>query len=326
MNYFIFSSPLQFFFATLVANELGGKCLGFYYFFGKDFTQEYVKISNVMDSKIHIVGDTSNIDFSGISPSDSFFLGNRFAPQEIEIFSKARKLKSQVNLYEEGTNTYLEHHFASSSLSDSSLSLRVKNLIKKVLNRKVTHIYLGEFDSIYTTFKFDNKNVKNNIRIKLNSKASEGNGGINRDCIFLSQSLTQDGFLSEEDYVNFVKSLLDFLLTKYSVVYFKQHPRDSIKVIQNILEDFGDRVSELPLDYNNLPVEIYLSEFSHVDVYGFFTSTLMYHSSLFGGKSFQVLSLLVSMIDTSPQLKTLHNTLFNGLWNKHRVIKVESFS
>lgn len=325
---FVFSSPLQFMFCCLVSKDLGVECCnGFYYNFGGSFRETYKRIADKLNQPYWRIKKYEPGEFDTfVKKSDIIYLGNRYGSTEMSIYSKYGKT-NQMRLYEEGFNTYLPHHFNNSSRSDSNNVLQIKNLVKRILGRLPSHIYLSEFDKVHTVFRVNNVNGSKWMRLKCQNlfghKALyDRNKENNSDCIILSQSLSEDGFAKTDIFIEYLEFLILDLLGKYETVYFKEHPRGKSTPYSRFK---GLGVLEIPESFRGLPVELFLTT-KQVDVYGFFSSTLMYASSLMNKNCYEVFTDF-SQKYPSKRLKDIEASNLE-LFGKHNIRshKVQSCS
>lgn len=296
-NIFIFSSPLQFLFACIISLNLKNKAVieGYYYIYDKNFINVYSKILQFLKAPFDNIQILSNLDIDNLKEDDQIFLGNRFNKVEVDLYYKLKKHVKNIFLYEEGFNTYLRHHFNNNELSDYNIKTFIKNRVKLFIGKTPSLIPLNNFNKVYSTFPLDhlrNKSKWNKIEfLKQNHLNSKNN--FSDDCIFLSQTIVEDGFINKLEFLKFIELALSELAKKYTVIYFKPHPRNSNELIDKILK-LNYKICFLPDHYQDLPAEFFLME-NNIDTYGFSSSTLLYASSLFQIKTFQCLEELIRL-------------------------------
>lgn len=292
-NIFIFSSPLQFLFSCIISLNLKnvGIIEGYYYIYDRNFTEVYSKILMLLKAPFDSIKSLSSLDIDNLNEDDQIFLGNRYNKVEVDLYYKLNKHISNIFLYEEGFNIYLKHHFNNKELSDYNIKTLIKNRVKLFLGKTPSLIPLNNFNRVYSTFPLDhlrNKFKWNKIEfLKQNHFKSKK---ISNKCIFLSQTMVEDGYINELNFLKFIELVLNKLEKKYDVIYFKPHPRNCNDLIKKILK-LRDKMDIFPEKYQDLPAEFFLME-NNIDTYGFSSSTLLYASGLFKIKSFQCLEEL----------------------------------
>jgi len=272
MNIFLYSSPLQYLCAHLVIEKekIQNSSIGVYYLYDKDFTHIFKMIDKVMGRTIQ----TKPLSSFHPKVINHLFLTNRFSSHEIQFYTKHHNIIDQVSLYEEGANMYLPHFFLDKTINDSNLLLKLKNTIKKKLGKQVSHLPLTTFDSIYSIFDipFIAKKTKN-ILIYNEFKKLQTIQNKNNFCLILSQWFVEHRYLTENEYITYIKNLSHSLKKTYNIVYFKPHPRDNNSMVNRIYNI--DHIARLPSDYEDLPAELVIAKLN-LDVFGFWTSTMFY--------------------------------------------------
>ncbi|WP_443939724.1 polysialyltransferase family glycosyltransferase [Pedobacter sp. MW01-1-1] len=319
-NYIIFSSPLQCFFAGLMSKQLKGEWYGIYYIYNKSFYKIYKKIFTILGANFEGINSVDEFDTTILREEDTIFISNRFSVTEVKFFYLVRNRVKSINLYEEGSNTYLKHHFNSPCLNDFGFELKVKNSIKRILGKDPSHIYMKQFEKVYTSFpmkycgKDQHRFIEYKQEISLDTTKKQ-----QKVCLFLSQTLGIDGFLSQGEYNEWLNQFLNKLIDKFDVIYFKPHPRDDDELLVRILEDYKGNIQLLPVEYRELPAEMFLSENNDVYLIGFFSSTLMYYASLMKGKSFHLMDMLVNDFPDNQKLLGLRTSL-NDVFTVHPIV------
>ena len=310
------SSPLQFMFCCLIVQKWFRNRIvyAYYYKFNKDFTPLYEKISALL--QVNNVKPMPLENFpTDISEKDKIFFGNRYNQNEILKYYENVSKTDKLYLYEEGFNTYLEHHFNNPKISDKNKILWLKNKIKLyILGAIPTHVYLGQFKKVFSTFKVGNLNnpeAWQQIDFIEQETDLEGRDGT---CIFLLQSLCEDGLMSEKSFLTLVNSIIVQLTAIYDYIYIKPHPRNKSDII-NRISSTSEKIMDIPELYADLPVELFLSK-NRMDVIGFSSSTLMYSSSLFGFTTYHCMeeairydnnNKILVLKDSVDQLFKIHN-------------------
>ncbi|KGL64357.1 alpha-2,8-polysialyltransferase family protein [Polaribacter sp. Hel1_85] len=320
-NIFIFSSPLQFLFSSLTASQLeqNSYSIGYYYVYHKNFTNIYKMISDFLGDSMSIILPIEEMDVNDINFDDTVYFSNRYSSVEIELFYKCYDKTTNLNLYEEGFNTYLKHHFNNPKKSEYNTINNIKNFIKvKIRGKRPNLIKLEEFKNIYTTFKIDH--LKNNTNwIPINFVNSNEIQKSNDSCLFLSQSLVQDSLIDKNIFIDFLESYFSKIGLKYKTIYFKPHPRDDIEMINEIIRK-NKNLKLLPEKDSDLPAEILLVK-KPMDVIGFSSSTLIYANSLLKITSYECLSDLVKMNKTNYKIQSYYKSV-KVLFNKHKISKI----
>lgn len=268
----IFSSPIQFIFA-LVIKSMGSEenLVGYYYDYQKSFRREYYLISKQLDVNLSI-NPISELNRN--LKIKSLYLTNRFNATEVGL---AQQLNfKELKLYEEGMNFYLDHAHYAPQLNDKNVILKFKNYIKKKIGKPPSHLYLRNFNDVYSMFPLE---VNNNISLLQTFKhllnLERISSSTVKKCIVLSQWYVPDGFVELDTYKKFLKNLF-LSLSQYDEVYLKLHPREASCDYIDLYE-YGYR--KINSEFENLPVELFLSK-QPMDIYGFWTSTLFYMSKL----------------------------------------------
>lgn len=323
VTYFVISSPLQCFFASIISKGIKGKKIALYYDYGKSFFQIYPKIVELLHSKFDSIEKLSDFNLKQIKKEDSFFFCNRYSIDEIDLFHKIKGKVKECNLYEEGLNTYLDHHFNNPNLNDRSLKLKAKNIVKRCFMKLPSHIYLRQFSNVYSSFPIDYKNV-NNIKITTDEFENGINNSETKSCLFLSQTLAVDGFLSLTDYHDWLFTVIGRLTLDFDLVYYKAHPRDNEETIKLMFEKFPNKIRLLPDYYNDLPAELFLIKNLGITLFGFFSSTLVYYASLMNGQSYQLLSRITEDFSQNERLKVINSSM-STLFEQHKISSMSDY-
>nr|WP_315199388.1 polysialyltransferase family glycosyltransferase [uncultured Flavobacterium sp.] len=303
--FFIFSSPLQFLFSSLISQKLDKEFIikGYYHNYGKDFSSFYSEISAYLSSPIRDINLFSSLDVNLVKADDFVFFSNRFNVKEIDFFIKVKKNTKNLFLYEEGLNTYIPHHYTEVRLSDNNFKTSIKNTLKKIAGKSPSLIKLNQFKSIYSTLPIEHlKDQSKSRRIEFLSSKNEFSNDFD-SCLFLSQTLVEDGLVNEDLYVSFMKTVINKLSNVYETIYFKPHPRNTDCLINKIVSN-NSKIKLLPAMYQNMPAEVYLTK-NKLDLYSISSSTLIYGSSLLGINSFQCFDFLIKFQSFQSTAKLL---------------------
>jgi hypothetical protein len=317
---FIFSSPLQFLFSGLISNTINkdSKIEAYYYSYGKDFYPTYSLMLNYVDTSINQINHIDNLRHESISNTDEVFIGNRYNIIEVALFYKLRNKTEKIYLYEEGFNIYIKHHFNNIKQSEFNIITNLKNTVKLLIGRTPSLIKLSKFRKVYTTFPLDHlRDQSKREKIIFLSKNRNTTKNYTNSCLFLSQTLVEDGFINDNSFLKFMNQAFKQLEEKYALIYFKPHPRNSEELISRVLQS-NKKVSFLPDDYQQMPAELFLIN-NTIDVYGFSSSTLLYASGLFNINTYQCMNQLLECVHT-PKLEDFYNSVV-PLFKKYGIIE-----
>ena len=281
---FIFSSSLHYMFACLLAEELDGPIEGYYYESMSNSLKKYEAIDKVLNFPLSKI-PYQELMKKEISEPYELFFANRYHDYEVDIFNKLAKKAVSVNLYEEGFSMYLTHIPFNKLTNDDNIKLKIKNIVRSVLDRRQSHIYLNQIDNIYTILENVHKVKKNKVYYinkfySLKEKTIETLG--NKSCIILSQWFVEHNLIKEDDYISYISELIINLKKDYNTIYYKEHPRDSISMTNKILNK-NSILKQLYYPFNEIPIELYLAKNS-IDVYGFWSSAMFYAKKVFNTK------------------------------------------
>lgn len=320
MNIVVFSSPLQYLFAHLVIKQLSLKnVIGVYYIYQKDFSTVFNYIDNILLNKI----DKCNMDeIEGIMTNrnlEAVFFSNRFSQEEVTLFHKVKGRASKICLYEEGANFYLQHFFLNKNINDNNFVLKLKNMIKQLVKKNASHIYISQIDEIYSVFdlEFLPKNVKRySLFEQFQKLQSNGLTKQSDSCLILSQWFVEHNYLSEDEYIYYINHLVKRIEHKYKNIYYKPHPRDAEKLNMNIYKN--PKIKCLKIPYNEVPVELFIAK-QNLDLYGFWSSAMFYINSAWDVDVFSLFQDLVNMYPENLRIKEMYDNDVKPLLIKHKI-------
>jgi len=308
-NIFLFSSPLQYLFATLTARLVGGPATGYFYQYGRNFEDVY----EAMD---HIAGHV--LDRNDIAQMDDpkapfrLFIGNRFSNVEIDCFCRLRARSDEICLYEEGVNLYIDHFYLNKKLSDSNKINWLKNQIKRSIGKNPNQIYLREFSKIYSVFSKIPYRPNTVMHISLADEMRKISKNKlekteKKEALLLSQWFVSHNLLNNNEYFNFIRDAVSYIAQGYDKVYFKAHPRDPDNVTERILAELP--VLRLPKDFESVPAELFLATNPSVDVFGFWTSAMFYSKHLYGSRSVSFFRALVERFADRSEIREMYKSV-----------------
>lgn len=308
MNLFVYSSPLHFLFATVIAKNMGGRSIGLYTPFAKDFSSTFAQIS-----KYTAFSFDESYDFSELMQlREKFeirqiFLPNRFQYEAVCIFNTF-KSSAKINLYEEGAALYLSSLHVGHNISDQNRTLWVKNFLRSCFGLPKSHIYLNSFSNIYCMFPdmLPALSEKGQSLQPLFSsflsglpKARESQKGI----LILSQWFVSENVLTEKEYIHYLCDISSRL--GYEQIFYKPHPRDSESLTQQLVNKHDFKLLPAPFD-EDLPIELFLIANPLIDIVGFWTSTLLYTQHLLPNNVFSIYSDFAQFFPNNMKLQSMY--------------------
>lgn len=307
MRIITFSSPLQYLFASLINKQNNDELVGYYYQFHADFSTVFDEIDKILESKLtrYPIENIYNLDRI---PSE-IILSNRFSYEDIKIFEFFKQDKVKFSIYEEGTSFYIDHNYLNKNINDKNIIIKLKNLIKKLINKPSSHIYMKDIDKTYSIFgnpEWMSKKIEQELFCnEFNKLKNKNKMNTKGNAIILSQWFVEHNILKEEEYIDFIGSVVNTLKNKYSIIYYKAHPRDNENMTQAIINKYS--LSILAEPYNILPVEIFIGKYD-VDTYGFWTSAMFYVHRLWDIPTFSLFNKIISIHDKNIKLKEIYTT------------------
>lgn len=301
-NLFIVNSPLQYLLSRTIADQIFSEDENFIiqYVDNGDFSPSFEQIDRWIGR--HGFSGWWKHDAGAPLPSMTFnrvFMSNRFNPSEISIALKLRKHTDILCAFEDGISIYLSHFFLDKKKSENNIPRLVKNAAKIWLfdspittQRKPDFIPFSYFSEVYSIYPEIPAMRKSAIRIPIadhfrtncmDGDVTNADNDISQtSCLLLSQSLTTDRLLTEDELVSFISDRIGELRQRYDRVYYKPHPRDPTALQQAAARL---EVSPIPDDLRLCPVELFVARNPNTDIYGFWSSTLAY-CPLFGSAAY----------------------------------------
>lgn len=182
-------------------------------------------------------------------------IGNRYNPIDRHFYFVAKKMGIRISIMEDGMRNYI----------DESEIVDVKNIkigIKKAIlgnKYKIFNIFDEiKYDSKYCLLSIE-KNEKNKkinlgkemskeLKIYFQNKIIKSDGL--KHTLFLSQSLSEDNEIRQEDEIEIIIKKL--LKLKKEKIYFKFHPRDSEEKKEKILNE----LKKNDISFENVTLDI----------------------------------------------------------------------
>jgi len=323
MNLYVYNGPLQYFLCRLIQSTFDGdSALGIQYTDCGDFTEVFAEIDALMGVKpLESIQFRLVDDLRCIGPVDRLFFSNRFNPSEVEIYLKLRKATKRFCAFEDGLSLYINYCFYRPDWNDDNHRIVAENKIKLWMRnsglsrfRSVKPYFLVSkvYDEYYSIFP-DIPGRRSSSKWVSLAPAFRNLEKIGSNCdplsgaLILSQSLVADDFVSADEYLNFIALVINDLILKNSIVYFKQHPRDPDWLVKELTSIPGCKL--LPLTYQRVPVEILLAQHPAITPYGFWSSSLAYASGGLLRKAYTFAPAFMSHIKPSYKLLSLWGSM-----------------
>lgn len=298
-NLFVANSPLQYLLARLIAESRfsGEENWLLQYVQNGDFSESFSAIDamigqNEFSKKVTFPHE----DFSGMKV-DRYFMSNRYNRTEFELLCTMKGRYQKLCAFEDGFATYLPHYFKNAAIHDGSPLLAMSQILCSLQNaadrlirgrrarkrQPISCVPARSFDEIYSilpslpAFPAHVRRVRIVDEFKALFAAPANSQSGEKTCVFLSQSLAEDGLVDVETYRRFTHRVLDRLIGRYDRVYFKSHPREGREMQAQALE-MGCEL--LPPAYRAIPVEFFLTHNPGMAVFGYWSTTLIYASAL----------------------------------------------
>jgi hypothetical protein len=303
MKLLIFSSPLHYMVALLVKKHSGEPCLGLYLQHNKNCADVFKEISNRLGIDLDFVVDVDLVKNRG--DISELVVSNRFDHIQMDLVL-AYKGRVLLSFMEEGASIYLKESHLGKGLRDDNYWLRFKQLVKVALGRRRYFIPMNMFSRGYSfcaaEIPFLNKSCQliNITETFLTSARQSGFRAPDAErhekrALVLSQWFVAKNILTESEMVDFYTWMHNEELCQYDKVYYKPHPWDSPEFTARIKAQFGF----LSLDNEHIPVELWLATHPDVDLYGFWTSTMVYCNGVLENKAISVLATLAKRTKNS---------------------------
>jgi hypothetical protein len=248
---------------------------------------------------------------------DRLFLSNRFNPTEVEIYLLQRFQAQHLCAYEDGLALYIDHNFREASWHDGNYPLVIKNRIKELLRQHTTYrsknirplfFPKSRYDQYYSIFP-DIPGRRPDAKIYPLKKAFRGlatgpqTNLTDTTSIILSQCLVKDGLMVEDAYIDFLSARIAEIRQTCPSVLFKPHPRDEASMIQKIIDRTGCTL--LPIEFQKIPVELYLASQPNTTPIGFWSSTLAYAAKGLGRNAQTFAPALMAQGNVSSKVLSL---------------------
>lgn len=297
MKLLMFSSPLHYLVALLVKCYTDEKCVGLYVKHKKDCRKVFEDISDRLGVELEYVCNIDEIEDQ--KSIVEVVAANRFDSVQVSIIRHFRR-KAIVSFMEEGASIYLKESHLGKGFRDNNYWLRSKDFARQLLGRQRYFAPMSWFSKGYSfcaadipflSPKCEVINLVSTFRSVThqdNSKAALSDEAPKKRALILSQWFVAKGILSEHAMTNFYQWLDGTALVKYDEVYYKPHPWDDPEVTLRIKERFGF----LTIQNEDIPVELWLAFNGDVDLYGFWTSTMIYCNGVLSNKSFSAMAAL----------------------------------
>lgn len=288
-NLFVFHSPLQYLLARTIADQCfpDSENIGLHYNAVNDFSDifaaidDLIALGSTMPRATWRTGDQS-VD---VGSFERLFLSNRFSAEENAIRHTIGRRADRLCAFEDGIALYLGHHYLNRGKGDAVSPDWAKNLLKRamvaigVLPAGFRGLYFpaSAFDEVYSVFPdvpgLRQGVERHDIAQAFRRVCSMRQNGRRNACVVLSQSLVTDGLIGRKEYESFLLSRITDLLRQYDSVFYKRHPRDGFN-LQDECIAMGCEL--LPESYATVPVELFLAANPGTDVYGFWSTSLIY--------------------------------------------------
>ena len=324
LNYFVFSSPFQYMMTLLVSRRFPeDNNIGYYYYFHEDMRDYFKQIEETLGFKIPIY----DINNTSLSTPDRLFISNRYNHDlEIKLFLDIKDKCSEINFIEEGL--IYKSIYGNRNISDHNIKLFLKNKLKSLFHSKQpSHIYLSEFSYIYSVFDeipisvdigkqiIIGNDLKKLSELRIDSSLNE----LENSCLFLSEWLTREEFITEKQYLAYLENTIRFLKTRDDNILYKPHPRDLGSLTETVLKFYD--VQLLPAPYDKLPAEFLISR-PGLDVYGFGTIAMFYSKPIFGNQSYSLMKDIASQYGNKKMIELLNFYYDANVFDKYDVKEI----
>jgi len=226
----------------------------------------------------------------------TLYVSNRHSAWQIRV-AKRLGVQNQMVLLEDGLGNYSPRNFLLGKRFKSTIE-EVINLVKWRCNFRVNVIpirILNKDGLVFQCREFQrNILVKSQFGDHLASKYDKQQDSPPNSALVLSQWLTAHELIPETVYCEFLTEQIRNLQTQYDKVYLKFHPRDSKSLKDSLAVIEG--VTILPEKYSLIPAEFLAFEINS-DLYGFWSTAIVYGPYLFNIRTY---SFMKSLLSYSP--------------------------
>ena len=281
-NIFIIGSPLSCLFADLLARRFpDDENLAYF----EPAQPHYPRVYPLIDAHLG-----SNLEKRPLADLDvrrrygRLFISHRFQPGDVRAVFALRRRVDSVNLHDGEMSLYTGHKHNKSRKNDRSLRLRAKNAVRRRLGLVPSHVYMDEIDYLYSVFAevpdCPDRLSRVSILDDFRRMAPSGAGSAD-SCVVLSHPFVFDAYLTIDEYIGYLRALIDGLSQRFATIYFKAHPLEAKgPVPARIHAELP--VHRLPGDYDSVPIELFLAENRQVQAFGFWSGSLVYGAGALG--------------------------------------------
>jgi hypothetical protein len=227
---------------------------------------------------------------------EALYVSNRHSAWQIKI-AKRLGVQNQMVLLEDGLGNYSPRNFLLGKRFKPTIEEFI-NLVKWRFNYRVNVIpirILNKEGLVFQCREFQrNILVKSQFGDHLASKYNKKQELPSNSALVLSQWLTAHGLIPETVYCEFLTKQIRNLQTQYGKVYLKFHPRDTKSLKDSLATIEG--VTILPEKFELIPAEFLALELNS-DLYGFWSTAIIYSPYLFNIKAY---SFIRSLLFYSP--------------------------
>jgi len=210
---------------------------------------------------------------------DAVIILTEYDPINQYIAFTAKKKSSKVIILEEGIATYYNNISKTESNSTLPIKSRTKlYYLKYIIGFRFIESYENGFLKLKDKYIDDlvlyrNVRLKRDVEIRVVNSNSDKYLDLDKSkCIFLNQPLYQN-FLSVDDYLEALESVFKELSKKFSHVYFKFHPRDSVEMKKQIMDKLYS-LKNPPHIINDMNIDESINKYKPLYAISFFSDAL----------------------------------------------------
>jgi len=223
---------------------------------------------------------------------EALYVSNRHSTWQIKAV-KRLGVQNQMVLLEDGLGNYSPRNFLLGKRFKPTIEEFI-NLVKWRFNYRANVIpirILNKDGLVFQCREFQrNILVKSQFGDYLASKYRNEERPASNSALVLSQWLTAHELIPESLYCEFLSKQIWDLKTRYDRVYLKFHPRDTKSLRESLTNIEG--VILLPEKLELLPAELLALKLNS-DLYGFWSTAIIYSPYLFNTKAYSLIRLLL---------------------------------
>ena len=209
---------------------------------------------------------------------DRIFLTTLQDINEKILYLAGRKLKLEINNYEEGTTQFINNskYYSTQFYFKHKLKYLMSILVSRSFLNLNTPTYLFHFNRVFSTYPemYIGRNFKEIITVPFGRYLKIDN--LLKKSNFKNHYLYVSRPLSEENIINLREELeiLSLIQKKFEKVIFKFHPRES-NVKKNLIKN-RFRFDYLSQELSNIPAEKLIINYEFKGIIGLYSNTIYF--------------------------------------------------